>query len=102
LILNNPIDIKLSSNIQMGNAEFTKNVQLIQLIVLNDSDWNKIKEGNQAYITGTLSSALTGHHHARALLDINQISIISQKPIMNKLDITTDDLEFLKNQNLQN
>ena len=102
LILNNPIDIKLSSNVQTGNDEPTKNVKLIQLIVLNDSDWDKVKEGNQAHITGTLSSALTGHHHARILLDINKISVVSQRAIINKLDVTTNDLEFLENQNLQN
>jgi len=102
LILNNPIDIKLSSNVQMGNDEPTNPVKLIQLIVLNDHDWDKVKEGNQAHITGTLSSALTGHHHARILLDIHEISIISKKEAINKLDVTADDLEFLENQNLEN
>lgn len=102
LILDNPIDIKLSPNIQIGNDEPTKNVKLIQLIVLNDSDWDKMKEGNQVYITGALSSALTGHHHARILLDINKIIVTSKKTIINKLDVTADDLEFLKDQNLQN
>jgi len=102
LILDNPIDIKLSSNAQMGNDEPTKNVKLIQLIILNDCDQDKVKEGNQVHITGTLSSALTGHHHARVLLDINKISVVSKKTIINKLDVTANDLEFLENQNLQN
>ncbi len=102
LILNNPIDIKLSSNVQIGNNEPTTNVKLIQLIVLNDSDWGKIKEGNQVHITGTLSNALTGHHHARVLLDINKIIVVSKRAVINKLDVTADDLEFLENQNLEN
>jgi len=101
-ILNNPIDIKPTPNIQMGNDEPTNNVKLVQLIVLNDSHWSKVKEGNQAHITGTLSAALTGHHHARVLLDIKKINVISKKTVINKLDVTTDDLEFLENQNLQN
>lgn len=102
LILSNPIDIKLSLNVQTGNDEPAKNVKLIQLIILNDSDWDKVKEGNQAHITGTLSAALTGHHHARILLDAKKINVISKKTIINKLDVTADDLEFLENQNLQN
>lgn len=102
LILNNPIDIQLSPNVQMGNNEPTKNVTLVQLIVLNDGDWDKVKKGGLVHITGTLSSALTGHHHARALLDINKISVISKRKAINKLNVTTDDLEFLKNQHLQN
>lgn len=102
LILHNPIDIKLSSNVQIGNDEPTKNVKLIQLIVLNESDWDKVKEGNQVHIKGILSSALTGHHHARVLLDINKIIVVSKKTIINKLDVTPDDLKFLENQNLQN
>lgn len=103
LILNDPIDIQLSpNNAQIGNDEPTNNVKLVQLIVLNDSDRDKVKEGNQAHITGTLSAALTGHHHARVLLDIKKINVTSKKEIINKLDVTTEDFEFLETQNLQN
>ncbi len=100
LLLNNPIDIELSSNIEIGNDEPTKNVKLIQLVVLNHDDWKNVTQGNHVRISGTLSSALTGHHHARILLDINKIKVLS-KGMVNKFDITTEDMEFLQYQNLQ-
>src|SRR3990167_8533425 len=99
LILKNPIDIKLVPKIQIGNDEPENNVKFIQLAVSNDNDWKKVKEGNYVHVTGTLFHALTGHHHARILLLINKIKVFSShKNINKKLDITTDDRQFLKYQ----
>lgn len=78
LILSNPIDIKLVPRVQIGNDEPEKNVKLIQLVVHHDNDWKKIKEGNYVDVTGTLFHALTGHHHARILLWINKINVLSK------------------------
>lgn len=102
LILDKPIDIKLISGFQIGNDEPEKNVKLIQLVVHNGHDWKKMKEDNYVHITGTLFHALTGHHHARILLWINKIDVLSKHKVNNKLNVTDEDREFLKYQNLQN
>ena len=102
LILKNPIDIKLVPKIQIGNDEPENNVKFLQLVVSNDNDWKNVKEGNYVYVTGTLFHALTGHHHARILLLINKIKVFSSKKKFNKkLDLTTEDRQFLKYQYLQ-
>ena len=102
LILKNPIDVKLVPKIQIGNDEPENNVKFIQLAVSNDNDWKKVKEGNYVHVTGTLFHALTGHHHARILLLINKIKVFSSKKKFNKkLDLTTEDRQFLKYQYLQ-
>jgi hypothetical protein len=102
LILNNPIDVQLLPKIQIGNDEPESNVKLIQLVVHNDHDWQKIKEGNYVQITGTLFHALTAHHHARILLWIDKIKIQpTRKTVSNKLDITADDQQFLDHEHLQ-
>ena len=103
LILNKPIDIDLVPNVQIGNDELEKNVKLIQLAVHYDNDWPKVKEGNYVNITGTLFHALTWHHHARVLLMIEDIKVLSKQKIVNKkLNITNEDIQFLKSQYLQN
>lgn len=98
LILDKPIDIKLTPKIQIGNDEFRHNVKLIQLIVHTNSDWKKIKQGNYVRIRGTLFNAQTGHHHTRVLLEVNNVKVISKNHIRNKLDITAEDMAFLKEQ----
>src|SRR5579862_7492338 len=51
LILASPIDIELKSNSKANGNESQKNVKLLQLIVLNDSDWKNLKEGNYVRVT---------------------------------------------------
>lgn len=102
LILNNPIDIKPMQNAQTNTDTTTKNVKLLQLVVLNNNDWKDIKQGNYVRVTGTLSSSITGHHHARALLEVKHINVLSKKTIDAKhLDVSDEDKEFLKVQHLQ-
>jgi hypothetical protein len=102
LILNNPIDITPEPKIQIGNDEPEKNVKLIQLVVHNDNDWQKVKGGNYVHVTGTLFHALTGHHHARILLWIEKIKVQSKQKIANsKFDITAQDRQFLDHEYLQ-
>jgi hypothetical protein len=103
LILKKPIDVKTLSNVEIGNDEYEKNIKLIQLIVLNHAYWSKLKEGNYVNLTGTLSHALTGHHHARILITIEKIEVLSNhKMVDNKLNLTDEDREFQKYQHLQN
>lgn len=100
LILSNPIDIELPNSKSSKRDEIDepqKNVKLLQLIVINQGDWKNIKEGNNVSVTGTLSSALTAHHHARALLMVNKINVISKQKISNKAldNISDEDKKFI-------
>ena len=89
----------MTPKIQIGNDEFSHNVKLIQLIVHTNSNWVKIKQGNHVRIRGTLFNAQTGHHHARVLLEVNKVKAISKgRTVSNKLDITAEDSDFLKEQ----
>jgi len=95
--LNHPIDVQLIPKLQSDNDLPEKNVKLLQLVVENDKDWPKVKEGNYVHIVGTLFHAFTGHHHARVLLMVKKITVMSkQKIISNKLDITDKDKEFMR------
>lgn len=103
LILNNPIDIQLVPKIQIGNDEPEKNVKLIQLVVRDNNDWRYVKEGNYIQIKGTLFHASTGHHHARVLLWINKIEVISTHKVADKkINFTKEDREYLEHEYLQN
>ena len=97
LILNNPIDVQLVPKLRSDTDMPEKNVKLLQLVVQNKKDWGKVKDGNHVHIIGTLFHAFTGHHHARVLLMIKKIEVISkQKIVNNKLALTDEDKEFLK------
>jgi hypothetical protein len=97
LILSHPIDVQLIPKLQNDIDVPEKNVKLLQLVVENDNDWPKVKEGNYVHIVGTLFHAHTGHHHSRVLLMIKKISVISKQKIAgNNLDITDEDKEFMK------
>lgn len=79
LLLNHPIDIK------DNNEAVIKNVKILQLIIVNQSEWKYIHQGNVVKVMGSLSSPITGHHHAKALLEIKQIKVLSKKKIDSKL-----------------
>jgi hypothetical protein len=102
VILDEPIDVKTLPKIQIGNDVFEKNVRFIQLIIRNDDDRSKVEDGNYVSLTGTLSRALTGHHHARVLITIKKIEVLSTHKIIDyKLNITDEDRKFQKYQHLQ-
>lgn len=99
LILSTPVDIVLAPNAGKSYDTPTKNVQIIQLVVLNNQDWKAIKKGNTVEITGKLSSPITGHHHARALLDVDKVKMLSTQKIDNHLlNVIKEDKYLLKNQ----
>lgn len=101
LILEKPVDIELAPNEkQVGNDTPTKNIQIIQLIVLNEKDWETIKKGNNVQITGTLSSPITGHHHARGLLEVKEVKLISKNNPVNQDSLPAEDKKLLKDQKI--
>lgn len=96
LILKNPIDVTLYHNIEIGNDEPEKNVKILQLVVYNDEDWPKIKEGAQVKIKGTLFRALFGHHHSRVLMRIKNIVVLPRQEIVAEdFSISEDDSEYM-------
>lgn len=61
----------------MDNDTATYNVKVIQMVI----DYSKpykisLKKGNVIKITGRLFSQLTGHHHARVLIEVENIEVI--------------------------
>lgn len=102
LILNSPIDVKSNTHI-IANDTTEKNVKLVQVVVKQDTDRNKIKEGNSVEISGTLFHALTGHHHARILIMAEKMTIISRESVKTKTlnQLPKEDLKFLDHENLQ-
>lgn len=102
LLLDHPINIKRVANSKDNVDEPQINVKLVQLVVLNKEDWKELKEGNHVRVKGTLSSPLTGHHHARALLQVEKISMLkNEKMSPNINDVTDEDKRFLKFQHMQ-
>lgn len=102
LLLEKPIDVAIDSQIKDSNNQPEKNVVLLQLVVRNNHYWDKIKEGNKVRVTGTLFSTLTAHHHARVLVNLNKISVLSRVLTKsNQLRLTHEDTQFLKFQHLQ-
>ena len=78
LSLNEKIDVLTNTNnkISMINDESVKNVDILQLVITNDSDWVKLKNigvGANIKIKGTLFKRHTGHHHSRVLLEAKNI-----------------------------
>lgn len=100
LVLSEPVDIAVENGAKnKGDETPAQNVQIIQLVVMNDKDWKDIKKGNKVEITGKLSSPITGHHHARALLDVDKVTVLSKGKISNhQLTVTKEDKDLLDKQ----
>lgn len=102
LLLEKPIDVAIASQVKDSNNQPEKNVVLLQLVVRNSHHWIKIKEGNKVQVAGTLFSTLTAHHHARVLVNLNKVSVLSRASTKsNKLRLTHEDRRFLKLQHIQ-
>lgn len=79
LALDEKIDVVKSVNEKNTgiNDETVSNVNILQLVIVNDSDWPKLKKigiGARVKIKGTLFKRHTGHHHSRILLEIQKIN----------------------------
>ncbi|MDO9181129.1 MAG: DUF4431 domain-containing protein [Bacteriovorax sp.] len=80
LSLDQKIDVIKNKNdkLMSTNDESVKNVDVLQLVISNDSDWAKLKKagvGTSVKIKGTLFKRHTGHHHSRILLEVQNIRI---------------------------
>lgn len=73
--LDRAIDVETNPMDTTGPWEPEKNVKIVQVII-GDKDWDKRGKGKRIRATGTLSHAITGHHHARVLLDVQQMVIL--------------------------
>lgn len=99
LVLRKPIDIFLSRDGDILCDRSIKNVQIIQLLVLPNKNLKDIKKGNRVEITGNLFSPHTGHHHARALLEVCSVKKIAEQKIDNhQLNVTKEDRFLLEGQ----
>jgi hypothetical protein len=60
------------------NDESVLNVDVLQLVISNDSDWLKLKKagvGASVKISGTIFKRHTGHHHSRVLFAVQNINV---------------------------
>lgn len=102
LVLHKPIDVGFDPKLQNDDNMPEKNVTLLQIVVKNKDNWNKIKEGHKVHVVGTLFHALTGHHHARVLIAINKINVLTNYSILNNnLQFSPEDQQFLEHEYLQ-
>ena len=75
LRLVHPIDVDTNPLDTTGPWEPEKNVKIVQIII-SDEHWEKRGKGRRVRATGILTHAITGHHHARVLLDIQTMAIL--------------------------
>lgn len=75
LRLNEPVDITYAPlEKAIDNDTPIKNVKVIQMIVHYRSPFKElVKVGNKVKIKGYLLGKLTGHHHARILINVEDI-----------------------------
>lgn len=76
LRLDKVIDVDTNPKDTTGPWDPEKNVKIVQVII-DDKDWKKRGEGKRIRATGTLTHAITGHHHARVLLDIQKMFVLT-------------------------
>lgn len=78
LRLNEPIEVEPNPKNQAESSELEKNVKIVQ-VVIDDKDWSKRGEGKRIRASGSLFHRWSGHHHARVLLNIDTMSVLSSK-----------------------
>lgn len=78
LKLQHPVNVLIAPGQKpIDNDISTYNVKVVQMIV----DYSKpykvfVRNGNVVKMTGKLFNELTGHHHARVLIEIENIEVI--------------------------
>ena len=79
LRLNQPIDVASSAfSSKLNDDELEKNVQIMQIVVMTNEQAKQLKNipsGKRLTIRGTLFHQLTGHHHSRVLISVNNFSV---------------------------
>lgn len=73
LDLSHPIDVIPAKNETNELSVTEKDVNTVQVAIMNDEDWQKIKEGKKFCIQGTLFHEHTAHHHAKVLISVAKI-----------------------------
>lgn len=76
LILRHPVDVAGEKQDSVNDPE--KNVTGLQLIIEDYKKWGTLV-GKQVSATGTLSHSMTGHHHTRVLMDVQDL-----RPVISK------------------
>ena len=78
LKLDKPVDVLTSKKDADQNAENERNVRIVQLAIdaEDKSLWSRFRHagrGAHVIVTGQLFHRLTGHHHSRVLLSVEQL-----------------------------
>jgi len=77
LYLDKTIDVEMKAvkDVKENIYDNVRDIRLVQLIVMNLNDFKVIKENQRITINGELSGAMTGHHHAKVLMDVQQYTL---------------------------
>ncbi len=102
LILDTTIDLKTRSPESKAAAEYDDeyNIRLVQLIVTHLEDFKVIKEGRRITVKGDISGARSGHHHAKVLIAVQELTVASNqnlKPTKNLTRLITNSLRDIDN-----
>ena len=73
LDLNAPIDVIPAKNETHELSVPEKSVNTVQVAIMNNEDWQKVKDGKQFCIQGTFFHEHTAHHHAKILISVAKI-----------------------------
>ena len=78
LRIDNPIDLIARKQDEDSNAQDEKNVKIVQLAIVSkdptvEQRLEKAPKGTHFTLIGHLFHRLTGHHHSRVLLEVEQI-----------------------------
>jgi hypothetical protein len=83
LKLDQPMDVVARKGDSIDNPVTEKNVKVIQLAINAEDDalWSKFRsagQGARIQVKGSLFHQFTGHHHARILLDVQSMELLSK------------------------
>lgn len=83
LKLDQPMDVVARKGDLIDNPVTEKNVKVIQLAINAEDDalWSKFRSAGQGahiQVKGSLFHRFTGHHHARILLDVQSMELLSK------------------------
>jgi hypothetical protein len=77
LYLDKKIDVEMKAvkDVKENSYDNVRDIRLVQLVVMNMNDFKVIKENLRITIKGELSGPMTGHHHAKVLMDVQQYTL---------------------------
>ncbi len=74
LKLDKPVDVVPAAGDKNELSVPEHNLNIIQVALMDEKDWNIVKEGEHMCIEGALFHEHTAHHHATVLISVQKIA----------------------------